>query len=251
MRERHHTQSTEFTLGGCHRSIPQRGTSGQSYFGVSPRPGSPRCAQALTGRGLLTTFSAPAWFPLPGRAIMPRDQPVGDGNNLDALLADGELPFGHPGRRFDDTPEGFEPSPLVDQGPERDYTPDEDGRVVHYGPGERPLCGNDSMTAVYTDDRALVSGCRECLELVAEDPGDDNEYMGHCLHCRREITAQGGMEWRRVVRASCPHCGGQPSQLLPPVVWEYSVSGRVSVVVMVMLFFPTAARAALFMGARL
>ena len=128
-------------------------------------------------------------------------------NNLDALLADGELPFGHPGRRFDDTPEGFEPSPLVDQGPERDYTPDEDGRVVHYGPGERPLCGNDSMTAVYTDDRALVSGCRECLELVAEEPGDDNEYMGHCLHCRREITAQGGMEWRRVVRASCPHCG--------------------------------------------
>ena len=49
-------------------------------------------------------------------------------NNLDALFADGELPFGHPGRRFDDTPEGFSQSPLVDQGPERDYTPDEDGR---------------------------------------------------------------------------------------------------------------------------
>ena len=30
-------------------------------------------------------------------------------NNLDALFADGELPFGHPGRRSDDTPEGFEP----------------------------------------------------------------------------------------------------------------------------------------------
>ena len=40
-------------------------------------------------------------------------------NNLDALSQDAELPFGHPGRRFDDTPEGFEPSPLVDQGPER------------------------------------------------------------------------------------------------------------------------------------
>ena len=26
---------------------------------------------------------------------------------------------------------------------------------------------------------------------MTEDPGDDNEYMGHCLHCRREITAQG------------------------------------------------------------
>ena len=48
-------------------------------------------------------------------------------NNLDALSADGELPFGHPGRRFDDTPEGFEPSPLMDQEPELDYTPDEDG----------------------------------------------------------------------------------------------------------------------------
>ena len=28
-------------------------------------------------------------------------------NNLDALFADAELPFGHPGRRFDDTPEYF------------------------------------------------------------------------------------------------------------------------------------------------
>ena len=93
------------------------------------------------------------------------------------------------------------------QEPDPDYTPDEDGRVVHYGPGDRPLCGNDAVTAVYTDDPALVSGCRECLELMAEDPGDDNEYMGHCLHCREEITAQGGVEWRRTVRRPCPHCG--------------------------------------------
>ena len=55
-------------------------------------------------------------------------------NNLYALSQDAELPFGHPGRRFDDTPEGFEPSPLVDQGPERDDTPDEYGRVIHYAP---------------------------------------------------------------------------------------------------------------------
>ena len=48
-------------------------------------------------------------------------------NDLDALFADAELPFGHPGRRFDDTPEGFDPSPLVDQEPEPDYTSDEDG----------------------------------------------------------------------------------------------------------------------------
>ena len=91
-------------------------------------------------------------------------------NNLDALFADAELPFGHPGRRSENTPEGFEPSPLVDQGPELDYTPDEYSRVVHYGPVDRPLCGNDSVTAVYTDDPALVSSCRDCLELVAEWP---------------------------------------------------------------------------------
>ena len=49
-----------------------------------------------------------------------------------------ELPFGHPGRNFDDTPE-----PIT----------------------------------------------------------------GYCLHCRREITATGSVEWRRVVRQPCPHCG--------------------------------------------
>ena len=58
--------------------------------------------------------------------------------------------------------------PLVDQETERDYTPDE-GRVVHYGPGDRPLCGSESMTADYPDDPALVAGCADCLELVAED----------------------------------------------------------------------------------
>ena len=39
-------------------------------------------------------------------------------NNPDALSQDGDLPFGHPGPNFDDTPEGFEPSSLVNQGPE-------------------------------------------------------------------------------------------------------------------------------------
>ena len=55
--------------------------------------------------------------------------------NLDALFADAELPFGHPVRNFDDTPEDFdhrddryEPPPV---GP-----PEED--VIHYGPGDRP-----------------------------------------------------------------------------------------------------------------
>ena len=97
-------------------------------------------------------------------------------NNLDALFADAELPFGHPGRRSANTPEGFSQSPLVDQGPELDYTPNEYSRVVHYGPGDQPLCGSDSMTAAYTDDPALVAGCADCLELAAEDLEEDNEH---------------------------------------------------------------------------
>ena len=63
-----------------------------------------------------------------------------------------------------------------------------------YGGG--PLLMTSLMAAVYTDASALVSGCRECLELAAENLDGDNEYMGHCLHCRQEITAQGGVEWR-------------------------------------------------------
>ena len=102
-------------------------------------------------------------------------------NSMDALFADAEPPFGHPGRRLDDTPEGFDPSPLVDQGPERD----EEDSVVHYAPGDRPLCGNESLTVVYTDDPAAVAGCVDCLELVAEDLADHNDYREHCLHCGR------------------------------------------------------------------
>ena len=53
-----------------------------------------------------------------------------------------------------------------------------------------------------------VAGCQDCLELVAEDLQDpDTHYGGYCLHCRREITATGSVEWRRVVRRPCPHCG--------------------------------------------
>ena len=103
-------------------------------------------------------------------------------NNPDPLFADAGLPFGHPGHRFDDTPEYFDHSPLVDQGPE----------PVHYAPGDRPLCGNESITAVYTDEPAGVTDCAECLKLVTEDLQDHNDYGGHCLHCRGEITAQGG-----------------------------------------------------------
>ena len=127
-------------------------------------------------------------------------------NDLNTLFPDAELPFGHPGRHFDDTPAHFDRTPLAHQLPDPDYTPDEEATVVHYGPGDRPLCGNESPFAVYTDEPDQVAGCDECLELVAEDLQDTNDYRGHCLHCRQEITAQGGVEWRRVVRAPCPHC---------------------------------------------
>ena len=85
-------------------------------------------------------------------------------NNLDYLFADAEVPFGHPGRNFDNTPAYFDHSPITGQGPEPDYTPDEPDPIVHYAPGDRPLCGNESMTAVYTDEPDAVAGCDECLE---------------------------------------------------------------------------------------
>ena len=79
--------------------------------------------------------------------------------------------------------------------------------TVHYAPGDRPLCGAESWAASYTDDPAQVQGCEDCLELVQEDLEDTADYRGRCLHCRQEITASGGVEWRRAVRRSCPHCG--------------------------------------------
>ena len=127
--------------------------------------------------------------------------------NLDALFSDAEFPFGHPGRNFDDSPadysdfdDRYEPPPVD--------PPEEE--IVHYGPGDRPLCGNESPFAVYTDEPDQVAGCRDCLELVAEDLQDpDTHYEGYCLHYRREITATGSVEWRRVVRRPCPHCGAK------------------------------------------
>ena len=36
-----------------------------------------------------------------------------------------------------------------------------------------------------------MADCSDCLELVTEDGQDQGDYRGHCLQCRREITAQG------------------------------------------------------------
>ena len=126
-------------------------------------------------------------------------------NNLDDLFSLAELPFGHPGRNLDDTP------PYHDRFDDRYDQPPGDPpeeNIIHYGPGDRPLCGNESPFAIYTHETDQVAGCDDCLELVAEDLQDqDTQYGGHCLHCRREITATGSVDWRRVVRRPCPHCG--------------------------------------------
>ena len=89
----------------------------------------------------------------------------------------------------------------MNQGSELDYIRTKD--MVHYEPA--PVRERQRDRGLH---RRPSPGVRlpRILELMAEDPGDDNEYMGHCLHCREEITAQGGVEWRRVVRRPCPHC---------------------------------------------
>ena len=79
--------------------------------------------------------------------------------------------------------------------------------AVHYAHGDRPLCGAESWVAITTDNPAAVSGCAACLGLVGEDLEDNHEHAGRCLHCRQEVRATGGVEWRRVVRRPCPHCG--------------------------------------------
>ena len=79
--------------------------------------------------------------------------------------------------------------------------------VVHYAPGDSPLCGLEESPEPMTPDPELVRGCGDCLELVAEDLSDRNTYMGRCLHCNQEIHAKGGVAWRRAVRNPCPHCG--------------------------------------------
>ena len=63
------------------------------------------------------------------------------------------------------------------------------------------------MAAVYTNEPQQVQPGTCCLELVAQDIENCNDYRGHCLHCQQEISAQSGVEWRRVVRQPCPHCG--------------------------------------------
>ena len=49
---------------------------------------------------------------------------------------------------------------------------------VHYAPGERPICGAESSTAVHTYDPAQVRGCQACLEEVQICAGCGGESAG-------------------------------------------------------------------------
>lgn len=57
--------------------------------------------------------------------------------------------------------------------------------VVHYAPGDSPLCGEDVIDAVCTHEPEAVAGCVDCLELVIEDLGDRDLHQGTCPHCGR------------------------------------------------------------------
>ena len=83
---------------------------------------------------------------------------------------------------------------------------DVQGQVIHYAPGENPLCGDEDPAALCNDRPERVAGCEYCLTRVREDLTDDHSYQGTCLHCRGKITAQGGIAWSRAVRSPCPHC---------------------------------------------
>ena len=54
------------------------------------------------------------------------------------------------------------------------------------------LCGVSPVGAHWADEPEAAAGCDDCLELVAEDLADDNDYSGRCLHCAQEVAAKGG-----------------------------------------------------------
>ena len=95
--------------------------------------------------------------------------------SADDLLGDMQSQAEGPERKVDDTPahfERYEPSP-------------EDARrrdIVHYGPGNQPLCGDEDELALHTQDPHQVAGCEDCRELALEDLQDPHtRYGGYCL----------------------------------------------------------------------
>ena len=68
------------------------------------------------------------------------------------------------------------------------------------------LHGSDGV--VTTKDPREVTCDEGCLEIAQDDIAcADMPFQGHCLGCRGTISAAGAVEWRRVVRSPCPHCG--------------------------------------------
>ena len=65
-----------------------------------------------------------------------------------------DQPFGYPGRNYDDTPAHFE---AFDDRYEPPPVDPQEEDIIHYAPGNRPLCGNESITVVYTDDPHQVA----------------------------------------------------------------------------------------------
>ena len=78
--------------------------------------------------------------------------------------------------------------------------------VVHYAPGDSPLCGEDVVDAICTNESQAAAECVPCLQLVVEDLTDRHFHQGTCLRCEEKTSIPGGVEWRRMVRRPCPHC---------------------------------------------
>ena len=102
-----------------------------------------------------------------------------------------ELPFGHPDRNFNDTPTGTTLTTSTTSTSRGPWIPPEEEHQSTTGPGDQPLCGDETPYAVYTDEPDPGSlDARDCIELVV---GGLQEPYTHtwvyCLHCQREITA--------------------------------------------------------------
>ena len=63
--------------------------------------------------------------------------------------------------------------------------------VVHYAPGDSPLCGLGESPEPMTPDPELVRGCGDCLELVAEAPGRPEHIHGPLPPLQSGNTCQG------------------------------------------------------------
>ena len=64
-------------------------------------------------------------------------------------------------------------------------------RVIHYAPGS--VLGPGGLPAATSPRRRSTAKTLDW-------------YRGYCVNCMQEISAQGGLAWRRIVREPCPYC---------------------------------------------